>query len=376
LDGTTGMERLRVVLACDWFVKYTAGLASGLAHRGADVTLITRDHTHELPSEPGPDEREVVRSFVAGIFGDADGRHRMLPGRVRDPRALRALACLTRDVARLRPDVVHVQESVLDDPRLLLAAGVRPRRYAVTFHDPTPHPGDPVPHLRRRMSERALLRHAGLIFVHSEIDRTELRRAFDTTAPIEVVPHGTGTSATTPVPRDPVMLFFGRLLAYKGLHVLLDALPAIWSAVPDARVVVAGAGDLPDHPLLGDPRVELRHEHVPEGDVPALFGRARCVVLPYTQASQSGVGSQAKVYGRPMVVTRAGGLPELVADGSGIVVAPDDPGDLARGLIEVLTEPGLAERLAERATAGGRATDWPEIAQLTLEAYRRHLGGA
>ncbi len=367
---------LRVLLACDWFVKYTAGLAHGLAEQGSDVLLLTRDHTYEFPSEAaaGPAEDEgVVRRYVTGLVG-SHVRHRVLTGRVRQPSALRRLGRLRREIAAFAPHVVHVQESVLDDPRLLVAAGPRAERYAVTFHDPTPHPGDPVPGLRRRIGERRLLRHAGLIFVHSEVDRRELGNSFATQAPVEVVPHGTGTPDITPVPDDPVLLFFGRLVAYKGLAVLLDALPAVWDAVPDARLVVAGAGDLPAHPLLADPRVELRHEHISEADVPGLFRGARCVVLPYTQASQSGVGSQAKVYGRPMIVTSAGGLPELVADGSGRVVAPGDPDALARAAIDVLRGEGVAETLAAAAAAGGRASDWPRVAERTLDAYRRHLG--
>jgi glycosyltransferase involved in cell wall biosynthesis len=244
----------------------------------------------------------------------------------------------------------------------------------VTFHDPVPHPGDPIPGFRRRHSERLLLRHAGLIFVHSNVDREELRRTFRTEAPIEIVPHGTGPSRATPLPDAPTLLFFGRIVEYKGLPVLLEALPAIWSRVPTARLVIAGAGELPAHPLLDDPRVELHHGHVPDETVPLHFERARCVVLPYIQASQSGVGSQAKIYGRPSVVTDTGGLPELVADGSGLVVAPGDAAALADALVTVLSDGGVASRLAERAVAGGLAADWPEVALRTREAYRRYLG--
>jgi len=366
---------LRVVLACDWFVKYTAALARGLVECGSDVTLLTRDRTGELRSEASANGNGVLGDYVARVLGDT-ARHRELPGRVRDRSAVPAVARVRREIRALRPQVVHVQESVLDDPRLLLAAGILPGRYAVTFHDPTPHPGDPIPRLRRRVGERELLRHAGLIFVHSEVDRVELRKAFRTRAPIEVVPHGTGTPAPTPLPAEPVMLFFGRILPYKGLAVLLDALPAIWRALPGARLVIAGAGELPEHRLLEDPRVELHHRHVREDEIRGLFGAARVVALPYTQASQSGVGSQAKIYGRPTVVTSAGGLPELVSDGSGLVVPPGDAAALAETLVDVMATPGRAETLAERAVAGAKAADWPRVAEQTLEAYRRHLPGA
>ena len=81
-----------------------------------------------------------MRAFVGSTLG---GRveHRMLPGRVRDPAELRAARELHRWVRRFSPDVVHLQDGVVNDVRLLLAAGVRPKRYAYTVHDATPHPG-------------------------------------------------------------------------------------------------------------------------------------------------------------------------------------------------------------------------------------------
>ena len=91
---------LRAWLACDWFVKYTAGLAQGLAENGCEVTLLTRDHDQEFGDEPG-----AMRGFVAANAGAV--RHLELPGRVRDPgwpardRAPRAL--LPQLCSRRRP---------------------------------------------------------------------------------------------------------------------------------------------------------------------------------------------------------------------------------------------------------------------------------
>ena len=99
----------------------------------------------------------------------------------------------------------------------------------------------------------------------------------------------------------------------------------------------------------------VHNEHVPESLVTDLYNGATAVVLPYRQASQSGVGSLAKSYGRASVVTNEGGLPELVADGSGIVVPSEDAGALANALIEVLTEPGRAEAMGAAASASAQA---------------------
>jgi len=356
----------RVVLACDFFVRYSAGLAGGLERGGAAVTLLTRDHDLEFGGRPGA-SAEFVRRLAPGVD------HRRIEGRVRSPRALVGARQLRRSIAQLRPDVVHVQEGIVNDVRLLFAAGVRRRRFALTFHDPSPHPGDGVTR-RAILANRALLRAAGLIFVHGERLREELIANARPSAPIVVVPHGVDAGDRLPLPDRPSILFFGRMSPYKGLDVLLDALPLVWEKAPETTLTVAGAGDVEDHPTLADPRVELRREHVPDDELPDLFGSATCVALPYRQASQSGVGSLAKLYGRPMVVSDVGGLPQLVGDGSGLVVAAENREQLAGALVDVLLDGELARRLGEagRATAENGA-DWDSVAGLTLDAYRRHL---
>lgn len=364
-DGDAG--GLRVWLACDWFVKYTVGLATGLLHHGCDVTLLTRDHDQEFGEEPG-----AMRAFVDHELGG--GRHLELAGRVRSPGAARDALALRRECRRRRPDVVHVQDSVASDVRLAFVSRLRRGSYALTVHDPTPHPGDAIPPRTVRKLREALRRRAGLVFVHSDALAEELTATGQVKAPIEVVPHGTAEPAFTALPETPSLLFFGRISAYKGLDVLLDAMPLVWARRPDVPLTIAGEGDLPSHPALADRRTRLLAGHVPEAELPALLASATCVVLPYRQASQSGVGSLARQHGRAVVATRVGGLPELVTDEWGRLVPPGDAPALAAAILEVLDTPGLAERLG-RAAAGSGGAGWPEVAALTLDAYRRCLPG-
>jgi glycosyltransferase involved in cell wall biosynthesis len=160
---------------------------------------------------------------------------------------------------------------------------------------------------------------------------------------------------------------------YKGLDVLLDAMPAVWERLPELRLTVAGEGQVPDHPLLADPRVACRFEHIAEAAVPPLFGAATCVVLPYRQASQSGVGSLAREFGRAVVATRVGGLPALVTDDWGRLVAPEDPAALTAAILEVVETPGLAAAMGEAAAASLGGSDWASVGASTVAAYRRHL---
>jgi alpha-maltose-1-phosphate synthase len=358
----------RVLLVCDHLVRYAAGVGEGLRAHGAHVALVTRDHAEDFGGDG-----DALRAEVTARLG-ADAPVWFLPGRVRDRSAIPAARGIASAVRRFSPDVVHAQDSIVQDPRLLWAARLRPRRFAVTVHDPHPHPGDIEPTLRLRASRDALLSAARLVFVHGDGLRDELRAGGRSPLPpIEVVPHGTDAQAITPPPEHPSLLFFGRMSHYKGLEVLLDAMPRIWSRVPDTRLVIAGEGPLPDAELLHDQRVQVRNDHIPEREVAHLFRRASVVTLPYVQASQSGVGSQAKAHGRPIVATWTGELPKLVSDGSGIVVPPRDPEALADATVALLTDGPRAQRmgLAGARTAAGE-TSWATIGAATLTAYRRH----
>jgi glycosyltransferase involved in cell wall biosynthesis len=365
--------RRRVLLACDFFLRYTSMLAGGMELAGAEVALLHRDHDEEFGERPG-----AAAAFVAAALGPG-ARHLQIPGRVRDPAGLPAAARARRAVRGFAPDVVHLQAAIGNDPRLIFASRARPRRLALTIHDPVRHPGEGASRARA-LGDRALVRAAGLIFVHGEALREELREAARPRAPIVVVPHGVdpGGGEPAPLPARPAILFFGRLGHYKGVDVLLEAMARVWEARPEAELTIAGAGEIEDHPALADPRVTLRAEHVPDAELAALFAAATCVALPYRQASQSGVGALAKRYGRGLVVSAVGGLPELVADGSGLTVPAEDPAALAAALLDVLGDPALAERLG-RAGAGTAVAgaDWRSVADTTLAAYEEHLlGGA
>jgi glycosyltransferase involved in cell wall biosynthesis len=357
----------RVWLACDWFVKYTAGLAGGLEEAGCEALLLTRDHDREFGDCAG-----AMEGFVAEALGGS-GRHFVLPGRVRDPAGILDVLRLRREAGRWRPDFVHVQDSLANDARLGVASRLRGGRYALTVHDPVPHPGDAVQGRWQRAARLRLRRGAGLVFVHSEALAEELRATGEVAAPIAVVPHGAGVPEPAPLPERPSLLFFGRMSYYKGLDVLLDAMPSVWERHPEVTLVIAGDGEIPTHPALADPRVAVNQRYLPESELPGLFAASTCVVLPYRQASQSGVGTLAKQHGRAVVATRVGGLAELVGPDEGRLVEPGDRAALAAAVEEIVADPPLAAALGRRAAASSAGASWRSVGEATLAAYRRHL---
>jgi glycosyltransferase involved in cell wall biosynthesis len=370
MTDSTPHEQLRILLACDWFVRYTVGLAGGLRACGARPLLLTRSHDGEFGSVPG-----AMRAYVDDALGPEVPRLR-LGGRVRDPRAVRELVRVRRAIGRVSPQIVHLQDSVVNDPRLLLAAGARPGAYALTVHDLERHPGDRPASRRQTELRRRLVRGAGLIFVHGDVLRERLIAEQRPRGAVVVVSQGSDPPAAAPLPARPSLLLFGRLSYYKGVDTLLDAMPLVWRNAPDTRLTIAGAGEVAHHPALADERVLLRTGYVPDARVPELFAAATCVVLPYREASQSAVAALAKRHGRGLIVTDVGALAEAARDGSARVVPPEDPAALARAIVDVVAGEGVAVRMGGAAIAAVREElSWQTVARATLDAYRLLLIG-
>ena len=108
-----------------------------------------------------------------------------------------------------------------------------------------------------------------------------------------------------------------------------------------------------------------------DAEVPAFFRRADIVVLPYREIDQSGVAYTALAFGRPLVVTRVGGLGELADHGCALAVPAGDPEALATTIQRVVNDPEERRRLADAsAEAAASSFSWDSIAQRTLALYR------
>ncbi|MBE0558173.1 MAG: glycosyltransferase, partial [Proteobacteria bacterium] len=151
-----------------------------------------------------------------------------------------------------------------------------------------------------------------------------------------------------------VLLFFGYIRPYKGLDVLLEALPRVLQHYPVTLLVVGESYEGTAHYLqrtrdlgIAD-SVVLHTEYVPNDSVSMYFSACDVVVLPYRSATQSGIVQIAYQFKRPVIATDVGGLSEVVLhEETGLIVPPDDPKALAEAIIRFYDE-GLEEPFAER----------------------------
>jgi D-inositol-3-phosphate glycosyltransferase len=171
----------------------------------------------------------------------------------------------------------------------------------------------------------------------------------------------------------PLILFFGYIRAYKGLDLLLRAMPAIRERVA-AELVVAGEfyeGEERHRRLAAElglaEAVHFHADYIPEERVALYFSAADVVVLPYRTATQSGIVQIAYQLDTPVICTDVGGLAEVVPHGrSGFIVPPEDVPALAAAVVRFYGE-HWEERLREGVRAEKLKYGWGRLVEAIEE---------
>ncbi len=209
-----------------------------------------------------------------------------------------------------------------------------------------------------------------------------------------VIPYGVDTRAFSPdrakrsgwrerlsIPADaPLLLGVGRMATKKGFQVLIDALPALFAAHPEAHVVLAGGGDRLE---------EFRHACAPwagqvhfpgsvlRDTLPDLYRASDLFVLPAVHDAKGNVDGlpnvilEAMASGLPVVATAVSGIPLAVEHGrTGLLVGENDAAALAAALRRLLDEPSTAHGMGEQSRARAeRELTWDAVAAAYRLAY-------
>src|SRR5690606_38051024 len=156
-----------------------------------------------------------------------------------------------------------------------------------------------------------------------------------------------------PIMGSDFVLFFGRIWEYKGLEYFIRAANIVHVSMPNVRFCIAGTGESLDKYLkeIDNPgRCLIINERIPVGKVGKLFEQASIVVLPYIEATQSGVIPIAYAYGKPVIASRVGGLPNIVVDNeTGFLVEPRSAEQIAERIIFLLQNPQERKRMGDSA---------------------------
>lgn len=237
------------------------------------------------------------------------------------------------------------------------------------------------------------LRAFDRIVVSSEYQRKQLvERGW---SDVEVIPNGVDLEQYTPAPQEstrtnarrelglPVdktlLLYYGHLTPWKGVRVLVEALPKAFEENPDAHLVIARTHYGKDEQALRTRLRELglqdRVEFLGICDVPLLLQAVDAGVVPATAAvgtaCHPNVVLEYHSAGIPIVASRVGSIPEAVDDGrTGLLAAPGDPEDLGAKLRALLADADLRRRMGHAARRRAEDHfDWRHIAERYERAY-------
>ena len=350
------LERWRVALVdpSDFTPAYDLALAHGLLEAGHTVRLIGKHgfneaerpafrHEHFYRGLDRPMMRRLPAPLLQSIKGISHGFD---------------IARLGRALKGWRPDIAHFQWLPLPlMDGLFLPAIQRSIPLVITLHDSNPYNGEAAGVMQ--LGYLAVIRRADAVIVHTVQAEARLAALGLTPSSVHRLPHGMLHRAqhASPEPRSRRndsrlrLLQFGKIRAYKGVDVLLDALAQL---APEDRarlhVRIVGRPYIDTSPLRKfvhehglEMTVEFRFDFVDEEEISELFANTDAALFPYREIDASGVAMTAVAYGLPVLASAVGGFSEQFRDGREARLVP--PGDAV----------SLAERAARVGPSAGSA---------------------
>jgi len=276
----------------------------------------------------------------------------------------------------------------------IVVAKLRRKKIVVTVHNVIPHEST----IFATIGTKIIARSADKVLVHARRNVEDAVSLYGLDAAkvtrIPMPAHDMYKDESTNHPYDArerlsishatkVILFFGNIRPYKGLHILLESLNLVQSSLSkNNSVVLIIAGkcwtDWAAYQAIID-RYELHecvrilNRYIPRIEVQSLFTASDLVVCPYTEFdAQSGVGNIALAFSKPLLATDVGGLNELVIDDRALVKA-NSITDLAESISRILFDDVLLNELASHSKYLASENNWVTMASKTLEIYESLL---
>ncbi|HET7711314.1 MAG TPA: glycosyltransferase family 4 protein [Thermoanaerobaculia bacterium] len=265
--------------------------------------------------------------------------------------------------------------------------------------------GEKEPAWWKRALTNRVLRRADVLVVHADSEAEEARRRAPGVAvkktflPVHElggdVPSREEARGVMEIDRQAnVALSFGHVRPFKALDIalrawrdaggnalLLVAGEAWWNAAGEYVQLARELGvEVVEHPRNftprdgGRPAVHFDFRFIPDAEVATWFAASDVVLAPYRSEAQSGVALTAFHFGRPVIASTVGGLPEVIEEGgNGMLVPPDDPAALATAIRAFF---GAADRAKMEQAARDSAArySWEEYGSLFLDLVAQTAG--
>jgi glycosyltransferase involved in cell wall biosynthesis len=412
-------NKLRLVLVepngSGGLIHYSYQLCTALADEGADVTLVTGKE-YELAYLPhnfrvnnlldlwNLFDSQVIQNINANAWQRIWYKVRWTVRRgQRAVRLILAWIKLTRYLSELKPDIVQFSKINFPFEAFFLAQmrrkGLLLTQICHEFELRENQEGPLSSLILRAYAD--IYKNFSAMFFHAKENREKFLSLFPFVQRERtyIIPHGNSSWLLKYFPQapnweairdryglkpgQPVILFFGLLAPSKGIEDLIDAFALVRQSC-DAKLLIAGyptkhidIDELKQHiaQLYVTEHVVFDLRYIPLEEVGALMRLATVAVYPYRSSTQSGALQVAYTFGRPVIATTVGGLPEAVEHGrSGFLVPVCSPPELANNILKLVTNPELTKVIGEYARhLSGTRFSWKSVARQITEIYNQIL---
>lgn len=227
---------------------------------------------------------------------------------------------LGKYLKKYKADVIHFDSISTCAIGLYLYA--RTKKVFIAIHDPAPHSGEAS--WREKVPKKIFFALAKGFFFYSAFAESQFKNNFaKINTPLYTVklqPYTfVKTYLTKPNVEPDYVLFFGRLSYYKGIDILLKAIPEVLKKIPQQKFIIAGKPDYDfklDETLFQNVKanISLVEKFLTTEELVHLIQAAQFVVCPYRDATQSGVVMTTFAVGKPVVATNVGSFSEYIND--------------------------------------------------------------
>ncbi len=243
-----------------------------------------------------------------------------------------SLKNIADEIAKQEPDIVwFVDEAIICSQISIL---LKTNKIVFTIHDPLPHPTNRES-LRQRVHDRfayymrrRALRTVSLTVLLSNNSLKTFLKEYNYKGKYAMLPLGAHIPSLVeerPIEIEacPFFLFFGRIDKYKNISTLIQAYIQLSEKEDTIPLVIAGKGKVLDNEMAlieNNPKIVLINRYISDQEMVWLFAHSNSVILPYIEATQSGVIPIAYYFGVPVITSNVTGLTEFVEDGkTGII---------------------------------------------------------
>lgn len=249
-------------------------------------------------------------------------------------------------------------------------------------HDVIPHTGEDS--LAYKLLNYADIHISDFWITLTKISKDELIKKGIEEDRIEIIPHANFScyGNNIQVERDNEKIhnkiaFFGRINKYKGIDVLLEAFANVNKHLSKLKLLIAGNGDCSAYKTYFEEyadNLDLHIRWIEDDEVASLLIDVDLLVVPYIEATQSGVIPLAYALGKPVIATHVGGIPEQVPFDCGVIVSPNNAKALENAIMDFYSNPSKIKEMGKNALKyATEELSWSKSAQLLLDFYQKIL---